>query len=109
MSAFPDICVAKDKHIPAPQEAILTLIRNNIQKITELSAECIIIEHEGEFDISDTSILWSIRENHDQICGGDPATAPVIQRVVSVFNANQNSIDLFLLEGDCMCLGKKLN
>ena len=107
--ALSGICIAKDAHNPASQDVILPLIQSNIGAITELSVECIIVENEGEFDTSDLSILWAIRENHNQTCGGDPDTAPVIQRVVSVFNANQKSTDLFILDADCMCLGKKLN
>lgn len=109
MSAMSGICVAKDVYNPASQEVVVSLIQNTIKKVTELSVECVLIESEGQFEASDTSTLWAIRENHDQTCGGDPDTAPVIQRVVSVFKAYQKSIELFLLDADCMCLGAKLN
>ena len=109
MSAMSGICVAKDVYNPASQEVIVSLIQNTIKKITEQSVECVLIESEGQFEASDTSTLWAIRENHDKTCGGDPNTAPVIQRLVSVHKPDEESIALFLFDIECMCVGKRIN
>jgi hypothetical protein len=109
MSAMSGICVAKDVYNPASQEVIVSLIQSTIKKITELSVECVLIESEGQFEASDTSTLWAIRENHDQTCGGDPNTAPVIQRLVSVHKPDEESIALFLFDIECMCVGRRIN
>ena len=108
-AAMSGICSAKDVNNNAKQEVIFTLIENNIGSITSLSVECIMLEYEGHFEGGENSYLWAIREKHNESCGGDPNTAPIINRVVSVHKSHEEKIDLFILDIECMCLGKKLN
>jgi hypothetical protein len=108
-AAMSGICSAKDVNNTAQQEETSTLIENNIESITSLSVECIMLEYEGHFKDGENSYLWAIREKHNESCGGDPNTAPIINRVVSVHKSHEEKIELFVLDLECMCLGKKLN
>lgn len=108
MSSMSEICLANAHNSPASQENSISLIKYHMGSITDLSVECVLFENEGEFENNRTSTLWAIREKHDQTCGGDPETSPIIGRVVSIKN-DQDVIELFRLEIECMCLGEKLN
>jgi len=104
-----DICSASETNSSALQENSISLIERYMNSITDLPDECVFLEHEGEFKNNHTSTLWAIREKHDQTCGGDPDTAPIISRVVSIKKPDQEGIELFRLDIECMCLGEKLN
>ena len=80
-----------------------------MDSITDLSVECVLLENEGELENNHTTTVWAIRENHNQNCGGDPDTAPIIGRLVSIKKPDQEGIELFRLDIECMCLGEKLN
>ena len=104
-----DICSAGETNSSALQENSISLIKHHMNSITDLPVECVLLENEGEFENNHTSTLWAIREKHDQTCGGDPDTAPIISRVVSIKKPDQEGIELFRLDIECMCLGDKLN
>ena len=80
ISSLSDICSASETNSSALQENSISLIEHHMDSITDLSVECVLFENEGEFENNRTSILWAIREKHDQTCGGDPETSPIIDR-----------------------------
>ena len=104
-----DICSAGETNSSALQENSISLIERYMDSITDLPVECVLLENEGEFENNHTSTLWAIREKHSQNCGGDPDTAPIISRLVSIKKTDQEGIELFRLDIECMCLGEKLN
>ena len=104
-----DICSAGETNSSALQENSISLIENHMDSITDLSVECVLLENEGELENNHTTTVWAIRENHNQNCGGDPDTAPIIGRLVSIKKPDQEGIELFRLDIECMCLGEKLN
>lgn len=104
-----DICSAGESNSSALQENSISLIEHHMNSITDLPVECVLLENEGELDNNHTTTVWAIRENHNQNCGGDPDTAPIIGRLVSIKKPDQEGIELFRLDIECMCLGEKLN
>ena len=104
-----DICSASETNSSALQENSISLIERHMGSITDLSVECVLLQNEGEFENNQTNTLWAIREKHDENCGGDLDTAPIIGRLVSIRKPDQGGIELFRLDIECMCLGEKLN
>lgn len=53
---------------------------NHLDKLTSLEPECVSFYFEGSNETR-TKFWFEIRELHNEKCGGDPYTAPIIARV----------------------------
>ena len=75
-------------------------INQNLTKITGLSSACISFEYENA---SDSEVEWTLREVHNEQCGGDPDTAPRIATLKSFRDQINGKVTLAINDLPCAC------